>query len=292
MWSFTRGRFRRLLTVTGVLTVLLLAGCSGPDQFGINPLTPVVVVTATATSVPIPEPQPSPTASPTVTPEPTPEPSPTPEVERTPSPSPEPTDEPEPTAAASEEADAATATPSQVDAMDALPRLEELNPEAGYVVADQGERTADQLAQAYMDSNAHLARLEEWGFVQHVFREFTRGESGPEDTLPTYVLATVNVYGSPEQADMAMQWIERSQISQGSIVVDAPDVGDAAIALTHRTSQGEDAAWVVYRYGSRVYIYYAQGNQPLDEVFTVAERVFERIANPGEIASQGWPTAA
>lgn len=281
----TRGRFRRWLVIIGVSTTLLLAACSGPDQFGMDVVSPTPGITPTATLAPAPEPTSSPTVTPTATREPTPEPSPTPEEpESTPTPTLEPTPEQEPTAGPTEATEEPTPEAQQVTAMEALPRLEELTPDSGYIVADQGDRTADQLAQAYMDSGAHLARLEEWGFMQHVFREFTRPPSGPEDTLPSYVLATVNIYGSPEQADMAMQWIERSQVNQGSVVVDAPDVGDAAVAMTQRTSQGEDAAWIVYRHGDRVYIYYAQGSRPLDEVSAVATRVFERLSNSGEIA--------
>lgn len=287
------GRLGRLLTITGVSAALLLAACSGPDQFGVDNTTPVADPTPTATVEPTPEPEP--TSTPTL--EPTPEPSPTAEEpENTPTPSPEPTPEAEPAATAPEEeaesTEEPTAEPQQVNAMEELPRLEEMNPEAGYIVADQGERSADQLAQAYMDANAHFARLEEWGFSQHVYREFTRAASGTEDMLPGYVLATVNVYGSPEQADMAMQWIERSQVNQGSVVVDAPDIGEAAVAMTQRTSQGDDAAWVIFRHGDRVYIYYTQGDGALNEATTLATRVFERLANMGEIVWRQWAGSA
>lgn len=256
---------------------LALVSCSGPDQFADPPLTPdarpspTSVATEAGDAPAVPTEQDSATA--TESAEPT-------STEEPPTPTPEPTAEPTPT-------EEPTPTPVPVSPMEALPRLEEL-PEGGYIVANQGDRTADQLAQAYTDSAAHLTRLEDWGFQQHVFREFTRNETGPDDTRPTYVLATVNVYGSPEQADMALQWLEDFQVNQGATTVEPPQVGDAAVAITVTTSQGEATASVYVRLESRIYIYYAQENEPLPEVVSLAERVLERLTGGGNVARSDW----
>jgi hypothetical protein len=172
--------------------------------------------------------------------------------------------------------------------VDALPRLDELS-EGGYIVADQGERSQEQLAQAYADPTAHLLRLEEWGFRQHVYREFTR-QSVEDGALPNYVLATVNVYGSPEQADIAFQWLEDLQINQGARTAAAPELGDAAVAITVATAQGIATASVYIRYGSSTYIYYAEGGDPLPRVISIAEQVFGRIGDQSRQAALRWPS--
>lgn len=272
------------LVCAGLGAALMLAACTGPDEFGGDAPSPSPTATIEPTVTPTPTVEPSPTPEPTPTeeptPEPTPEPSPTEEPAETPTPEAEPTTEAEPTEEAPEPTEAAQVP----GAMESLPGLEELG-EGGYIVADQGERTADQLAQAYTDSNTHLQRLDEWGFQQHVYREFTRNEGDSDNELPRYVLATINVYGSPELADLALQWLERLQLNQGATSVDPPDLGDAAVAVTVRTTQGEETASVYIRSGDRTYIYYAQGSEPLPKVLEVAARVFERLqipANPAD----------
>jgi len=268
----SRQPFRRNISlIAGAL--LLMAACSGPDQFGGGAPTPVPSPTTVPTEQPSPTPEPEPTAtpepSPTATPEPEPSPTPEPVPEDTPTPELEPTPEPEPT-------EPPTPAPQPPGAMDSLPILEDFG-EGGYILADQGERSAEELARAYIEFSAHLQRLEDWGFQQHVFREFTRtvGESDAEP--PRYVLATVNVYGSPEQAAMALQWLERLQLNQGATSVEPPDLGDDAVAVTVRTSQGEDTASVYLRSGNRTYIYYAQGDNPLPLVMDLSQQVFERL---------------
>ncbi len=172
--------------------------------------------------------------------------------------------------------------------MDPLPRPDELS-EAGYIVADEGERSQEQLAGAYDDQTAHLLRLEEWGFRQHVYREFTR-QASDANQRPPYVLATVNVYGSPAQANDAFKWLEDLQLNQGAKNAAAPEIGDAAVAITVATQEGIPTASVYVLYGSSTFVYYAQGGDPLPEVIAVAERVFERIGDDRRRAERRWPS--
>lgn len=270
----------RWLAVTSLLFVLLLTACSGPDDFGdaIPTATATPEPTSTPTSTPTEEPEPTATEEPTATAEPTAEATPTETAEPEDEPTPSPTAEPEPTEGEPVPTDEPEPPPPS-NPMDALPMLEELT-EAGFIVADDGERSADQLAQSYVDPQAHLDRLESWGFSQHVFREFSRQSAGDDDPVPTYVLATINVYGSPEQVADAMQWLESSRTNQGGSVVERPELGDGAVALTQPTVEGDIAGWVFFGYGDRVYIYYTQGADPLPEALSLAQRVWERIATP------------
>lgn len=274
----TRG-VPRWLAVTSLFLVVFLTACSGPDEFGdaIPTATATPEPTATATATPTEEPEPTATVEPTATTEPTAGATATESAE--PEPTPSPTTEPEPTADEPAPTEEPEPTPSPSNPMDALPMLDELT-DAGFIVADDGERSAEQLAQSYIDPQAHLDRLESWGFTQHVFREFSRQSAGEDDPVPTYVLATVNVYGSPEQVAEAMQWLESSRTNQGGSIVERPELGDSAVALTQATVEGDIAGWVFFGYGDRVYIYYTQGTDPLPEALSIAHRVWERIATP------------
>lgn len=292
---------RRAFTIIGIASSLALVSCSGPDEFGDAPETPIVQSTPTATiqATPTEEPQATPTEEPVVTPtsEASADETPasdgstteTPAVDVTPgaigTPAAPADGTPDPNASPPAGNDA-TPTAEALNPMDALPRLEDLTA-GSYVVANQGERSSEQLAGAYADPTAHLLRLDEWGFKQHVFREFTKAE-GAVEALPAYVLATVNVYGSPEQADLALQWLEDFQVNQGAQSVEAPDLGDAAVAVTLPTRDGEQTASVYIRLGPSTYIYYAEGNDPLPEVVAIAGHVFDRMDGDNQRAGGRW----
>jgi hypothetical protein len=156
-----------------------------------------------------------------------------------------------------------------------LPQLAEL-PGQGFIIAEEGTRTAEELAAAYADPAAHLRRLEEWGFERHAFRAFSRESSGADDPLPPSILATINEYGSPEQAEQALQWLLRLATSQGATEVEPPRVGENAVAVALPTSSGVPTASIYVRQGAFVFIYFAQGGDPLAAVKGIAQKVFDR----------------
>lgn len=249
------------------LTLVLIAGaCSGPDSGDDADPTATPLPTATATESPTPTPEPTET----------PEPSPTvPEEAATPT-----AEGGEPTAEAPPGTEAApTEAIPQIGLVETLPSLEEL-PGDGFVLANQGSRTALELANAYSDSSAHLERLTTWGFAEHHFREFSRESTGPEDPVPNYVLATVNVYGTPELANEAIEWFDEFNRLQGHQVVDPPPVGENAIASEVPTADGTPTAITFIRLGPRVYVYFASGGHPMSLLTQMAQNTFARIAPP------------
>lgn len=147
-------------------------------------------------------------------------------------------------------------------------------PAEGYIIAEEGTRTAQELANAYSDPAAHLDRLNDWGFQRHAFRAFN-GPGGSAE-LPYSVLTTVNEYGSPEQAEEALQWLRRLGTTTGATEVDPPRVGDSTVSLTIPTADGELTASIYVRSGAIVYVYFAQGGEPLEFVEVVAQNVFGR----------------
>jgi hypothetical protein len=244
------------LWLAAVAAGLILLACTGPDTGDDRDPTPTPTntPTATATFTPTVTPTPPPTATLTPTASPTRTASPTAAVSPTPR---------------------TTPTSAAVELPDLLPALDEL-PGEGWMIAEEGTRTAQELADAYQDSAAHLARLESWGFIAHVFRAFTR-DAGDNDSIPGSVLSTVNEYGSPEQADEALNWLKGLGVSQGGQEVDAPEVGDAAVAITIPTAAGVPTASLYVRDDARIFVYYAEGGDPLAAVTSIATEVFERI---------------
>lgn len=257
------------LILLGIILVLLAGACSGPESGDDADPTATPLPTATATETPTPTPEPTET----------PEPEPTATEEGV-----APTEEggePSGDAATAEASDDAAPTEAvpQIGLVESLPTVEEL-PGDGFVLANQGSRTALELANAYSDSSAHLERLTTWGFTEHHFREFSRETAGPEDPVPNYVLATVNVYGSPELADEAIAWFAEFNRMQGHQEVNPPPVGENAIASEVPTADGTPTAITFIRLGPRVYVYFASGGHPMSLLTQMAQNTFARIAPP------------
>lgn len=165
-------------------------------------------------------------------------------------------------------------TATDVALSDRLPELADM-PGDGYIVADEGTRTAEDLAEAYADPAAHLRRLEEWGFKRHLYRAFSRDGSG-SGTLPPSILATINEYGSDEQAEAALQWLRQLGAATGAEAAEAPPVGDNAVAQTVATADGVPTASVYVRDGAVLFVYFAQGGDPLPAVSSIAVKAFGR----------------
>lgn len=250
---------RRVAIVTCGLA--LVAACAGPETGDDRDPTATPTTTATATAPPT---QPPPTATASSTPPPTQ----TPEPTATPAASP--TEAASPTSAPS-----ATPTVAELTLPERLPLLAEL-PGQGYSIAEEGTRTAGELANAYSDAPAHLRRLEEWGFKQHLFRSFTQPASNDNDPLPTVILTTINEYGSDEQADAALVWLRQLGTATGATAAEAPQLGDNAVALTVPTSDGVPTASIYIRDGAVLFVYFAEGGDPLPAVDGIAKKVFGR----------------
>lgn len=260
-WPANR-HLKHLSRTTALVTLAIAAAvaCAGPESGDDRDPTPTATVTQTSTASPTQAP-----ATPTVAASPTTAPTATPEAS--------PTREASPTAAASPTS-AASPTPEVVALPERLPLLNEM-PGQGYTIAEEGTRTAQELAEAYSDAPAHLRRLEEWGFKQHLFRAFSRSDSN-DGRLPPNILATINEYGSDEQAEAALQWLRQLGTATGATPADAPAVGDNAVALTVPTSDGVPTASIYVREGPVLFVYFAEGGDPLPAVDGIATKVFGR----------------
>lgn len=264
--------------VVGTLAVALafaIAACSGPESS--DDSDPTATLVPTEARAPTEEAESTATEEPEVTEEPTDQPTEEPtEPEETATQAVEPTEEPSPTPEPSP-----TSTVQAIDLEEALPTADDF-PNEGFALANQGFLSDLDLANAYSESSEHLERLDDWGFEEHYFREFN-GEGSDDESVPSYVLTTGNVYGSPEQAEEAMDWLRRLNSNQGHEFVDpAPDLGDYSIASTVDTADGTPTAIIFVQVRERVYAVFASAGNPLEFVMTVAEKMMERLENPEE----------
>lgn len=259
-----------IVLIAGV--VALVAGCTGPeDRDDVDPTsTPLAqqaASTAPGTSTEIVA-----ALNPTATIGETPTATATPTATSTPSPVP-PTPTPSPTP---------TATPFPISLADSLPTADQL-PFGGYFLANQGTRSALDLANSYADSSAHLERLNNWGFKEHQFREFSRESTGSDDPAPFFVLTTVNEYGDDDLAGDVLDWLRALNGSQGHTFVDPdPEIGEQAFASSVQTADGSPSSIAFVQIGPRVYAYFAQGGEPLEFVLELAESNTARILGAEE----------
>jgi hypothetical protein len=255
-------RWARRLAIPLLVLALTLAACSGPENRDDTDATLTTTAQATQPATPV-DATPTATLPPTAT------------ISASPTLSASPTTAASPTA---NPASPTAASPTPVaDIRELLPQLTELpgNGE-GYTIAEEGTRSAQELANAYADSTAHLQRLNEWGFKQHVYRSFSRSDAVENQQLPYSILTTINVYGSPDQASAAVKWLKSLATAQGASEATAPAVGDEAVAVTQSTSSGVPTASVYIRQAATVYVYFAEGGDPLPAMSTIAQNVFTR----------------
>lgn len=259
LFSHTKRRIGLSIAAASILAL----SCAGPESGDDRDPTPTPTHTATATATS------TATATATATLTPTPEPT------ATNTPRPSPTLTPTPTRTVTPTPGGTPTTTANAN-LTLLPTIDEL-PGDGWSIAEDGSRAASDLAAAYADPAAHLKRLEEWGFQSHIFRAFTHQPTGAADTLPGDVLTTVNQYGSPEQALAALTWLKGLGISQGAQEQEAPPLGDAAVALTVPTAAGVPTASLYILREERLFVYFAEGGDPLPVVVAIATTVFERL---------------
>ena len=263
---------RRKLPVVFCAAVLVAVACTGPDDR--DDVDGTLSITATTSTVSIPvatgTPELAAQLTPTAAPSPTPTETPAPTLTETPTP---PTPTPEP-----------TPTPTQlpIGLEDSLPVAEEL-PGSGFFLANQGSRSALELAQSYADSSEHLVRLDSWGFKEHIFREFGRDDTSDGSELPGFVLTTVNEYGSADQAKDALDWLRSWNGSLGHVFVNPdPDLGAAAFASSVLTADGVTTAITYVQIGPRIYAYFAQGGDALEFSVDLATQNTDRIASASD----------
>ncbi len=177
------------------------------------------------------------------------------------------------------------ATPAPVGLLDRLPGLADLP--AGFALDyEDPDVTAPEIAANYPDPNAHLDRLQAWGFAGSAYREFTIPSPGINDALQRMIIfrAQVSRYGSPESTGEALRFQrEATKARQGWHLaeVSAPPLGDETAAL-QGTVESDGTTFIVavllVRRGDLLYRYEGAslGYNPYPDVVAIAERTLSR----------------
>jgi len=74
-----------------------------------------------------------------------------------------------------------------------------------------------------------------------------------------------------------MTWLQKLDLSLGAQEGTEPEIGDNRFVSTISTSNGVPTAKLYVRQGALLYVYYAEGGQPLDAIVALAEKVFGRL---------------
>ncbi|MCM8750425.1 hypothetical protein NET02_14840 [Thermomicrobiaceae bacterium CFH 74404] len=245
-----------------LLSAILLAACQARQPA--NPaatatrsaeLTAVAAVQATATAA-------RPASAPAVAPPPLPTPTPA-EIPGTPG---------------------ATAAPP-ASLLDRLPGLADL-PSGFALDYEDPDVTAPEIAANYPDPDAHLDRLQQWGFAGSAYREFSIPSPGVNDAMQRMIIfrAQVSRYGSPESTSEALRFqLETTRSRQGWNLteVSTQPLGDETVAL-QGTAESDGTTFIVavllVRRGDLLYRYEGAslGYNPYPDVVSIAERTLSR----------------
>lgn len=169
--------------------------------------------------------------------------------------------------------------------LDRLPGLTDLP--AGFAIEyEDAEVTAAEIAANYPDPEAHLDRLQSWGFAGSAYREFSIPSPGVNDALQRMIVfrAQVSRYGSPDATSQALQFqasATRARPRWNLSEVSVPALGDETVAL-QGTVETDGATFIVVvllvRRGDLLYRYEGAslGYNPYPDVLTIADRVLRR----------------
>lgn len=169
--------------------------------------------------------------------------------------------------------------------LDRLPGLADLP--AGFALDfEDPDVTAPEIAANYPDPNAHLDRLQAWGFAGSAYREFSIPSPGINDAMQRMIIfrAQVSRYSSPESTGEALRFqVEATKSRQGWSLteVSTQPLGDETVALQGTVeSQGTTfiVAVLLVRRGNLLYRYEGAslGYNPYPDVVAIAERALSR----------------
>lgn len=269
-------KIRRLFVSLAIATSLVSCGGASSDQPTVDPtatraaeLTQVANIQASKAaeasteaastpiedatlSTPIPSPIPSPTPTPAATPTPTPMPTPTEE--------------------------------SESNLLDQLPVLDDLP--NGFAVTSEKPDSAADIAASYPDPNAHLDRLQQWGFKQAAERYFEIPSPGLNDSMSKMILyySAVSEFGSPEQARQAIEFnIQFFKNMDGSKIqsVSVENIGDKSYAAQGTISDQGSSAIVAFLWvqKGRLAFYFrgaSLGYNSMDDVVSITKKAIAR----------------
>jgi hypothetical protein len=155
-----------------------------------------------------------------------------------------PTAEPQPTATSEPEEESPSlavdatvpAEPDRDISAETLPLLELLPTQdqvpAGLVLADEAERSKEEVIAAIGGTEEAAQLLEDWGWSGNAFRDFIADKDDPPPSGTTFLNVSVHRFADPESAANAMVFFSDQVIFvQGLEEVEPPAIGESARLL-------------------------------------------------------------
>ena len=144
----------------------------------------------------------------------------------------------EPESESPSRADTATepAEPDRDISAETLPLLELLPTQAqmpaGLILADEAERSKDEVIAALGGTEEAAQLLDDWGWSGNAFRDFIADEDAPPESGTTFLNVSVHRFADSESATNAMVFFSDQVILvQGLEEVEAPAIGESARLL-------------------------------------------------------------
>jgi len=103
---------------------------------------------------------------------------------------------------------------------------------AGLILADEAERSKDEVIAALGGTEEAAQLLDDWGWSGNAFRDFIADEDAPPESGTTFLNVSVHRFADPESAANAMVFFSDQVILvQGLEEVEAPAIGESARLL-------------------------------------------------------------
>ncbi len=179
--------------------------------------------------------------------------------------------------------------PDRDIASETLPLLDFLPTQAqmpaGFILADEAERSKEEVVAALGDTEEAALLLDEWGWSGNAYRDFTTDPDAPSPNGTTFLNFSVHRFADPESAaDALIVFSDQVIFGQGLQEVEAPAIGESARLLT---GEFEGAALTVlyaqqgpimYRIGGSAI---AGSGDPTTDVLTVSGEIIAGQAEGG-----------
>ena len=144
----------------------------------------------------------------------------------------------------------------------------------GYTRTDNGTRDAAGVAASFPDPEDAAVKLEEFGWAENAYREFSLSDGGDNDTIVVNV--SIHRFSSEGNASNALVYFaEGGQTGSGLATVDdAPELGEESVTLQGATEGGN--IYVIYVREGR-FVFRIGGFSPTGDPRETTTGVTERI---------------
>jgi hypothetical protein len=139
---------------------------------------------------------------------------------------------------------------------------------AGLVLADEAERSKEEVMAALGGTEEASQLLDDWGWSGNAFRDYIADEDAPPQSGTTFLNVSVHRFGDPESAANALVvFSDKVIVDQGLQEVEPPAIGETAPDGVPLTVLYAQQGPIMYRIGGSTE---SPDGDPTADVLTVA----------------------